>query len=83
MNSPGKATTTAPIVSVMLLVRSYCPQCNRKIELQSVLGEDSLKSGNTTETAQYHVDSMKAQVNQTLKAKGWMQDMCGRCRDQP
>ena len=75
-------TTTEPLVSVMLLVRSKCPGCGEVIEQQAKLDEHSLSTGNTTQQASYWAKQMKAEVEGKMKRRGWTPEMCGRCRDQ-
>lgn len=76
-------TDTRIEVSVMLLVVTQCPQCSARIEQQTLLSEDSLTTGNTTQKASYWTTQMRAEVQDRMKLRGWTKEMCGRCRDKP
>jgi len=76
-------TTTAPHAQVMLLVRATCPGCKTVIEMQNVLDEESLSTGNTTQRAAFWAKQMKEQVQAKLERRGWTPQMCGKCRDIP
>lgn len=76
-----KINTTAPEVRVFLMVTAQCPLCATKIELQENVSEDSLTTGNTTQKASYWVSSMKAEIADRMKRRGWTPEMCGKCRD--
>ncbi len=76
-------TTTAPQVQAFIIVRAVCPGCKTVIEMQNVLDEESLSTGNTTQKASYWAKQMKEQVQAKLERRGWTSQMCGKCRDNP
>jgi DNA-directed RNA polymerase subunit M/transcription elongation factor TFIIS len=73
--------TTSPKVTVFIVVQAKCPKCSARIERQSSLTYDSLVTGNTTERASYHADAMIDEVDNERTRRGWLERMCGKCRD--
>lgn len=73
--------TTAPVAHVYLRITMRCPLCARRLERQVTLTVASLTTGNTTEQASYALDALKNDVEREATERGWVHQMCGRCRD--
>ncbi len=73
--------TTETKVNIGVCAIALCPKCNRQISVKCWLTEEQLVTGNTTEMASYHVKAMRLTVEAEKKARGWREEMCGRCAD--
>lgn len=72
--------TTASVVTVELWCVVECPNCGAMLRLAATLPENSLTTGNTTQTAAYHAEMLREQMLTVQKARLWNGEMCGRCR---
>lgn len=78
---PGIITNTAIFVEVTAVAVSECPECHRTLEKRWRLTEESLVTGNHTQTAAYAVKAMRAEVEEEKLTRGWQDLRCGRCAD--
>ncbi len=79
--SPVRFATTAVEVRLEVVAISTCPKCLKRIEVRRRLTEEAIHTGNTTETARYHVRQIRGLVEAERGRRGWTMEFCGACRD--
>lgn len=68
-------------IRVQITAAAQCPKCGKRLEQRSLLAEEQLTTGNTTQMASYHARALRASIDAAKKLRGWTDEMCGACRD--
>lgn len=59
------------IETVTLGVVVGCSGCSRRLRSVAILTGESVRTGNTTETAGYHLDAMRSRVVAAMRSRRW------------
>lgn len=71
--------TTEPRVTVLLEVEIECPKCGKRMQRREKLNEEALRTGNTTQRAEYWAAQMKQELENQKRRALWDGEKCGAC----
>lgn len=66
---------------VRLIVDVKCPKCLRRMAVNRKLPGEALRTGNTTQMAQFHLAEMRGMLEAEMRKRRWDRESCGRCAD--